>query len=67
MKKKNRLTRKSKKKRGSSRYFVLFILISIILTSIFLGTKTLIGKINWLEISKIEVKGNVNLDKDYLT
>ena len=58
--------RKIRKKRGSSRYFVIFIFISIILFSIFLGAKTLIGQINWLEISKIEVKGNVNLDKDYL-
>ncbi len=60
------MKKKRRKKRGSSRYFVLFILISITFFLIFFGTKNLIGKINWLEISKIEVKGNVNLDKDYI-
>ena len=55
-----------KKRRGSSRYFVLFIFLIILLFSGFIGIKRLIQSIGYFNIEKIEVVGNNILETDFL-
>ena len=54
------------KKRGSSRYFVFFIFITLVIFLVFWGVKSLIGNLSFFEIEEIEIVGNVNLETDFL-
>ena len=55
-----------KKRRGSSRYFVVFIFLIILLFGGFIGIKRLIQSIGYFNIEKIEVVGNNILETDFL-
>ncbi|MCK4694671.1 MAG: FtsQ-type POTRA domain-containing protein [Candidatus Cloacimonetes bacterium] len=55
-----------KKRRGSSRYFVVFIFLIILLFGGFIGIKRIIQSIGYFNIEKIEVVGNNILEPDFL-
>jgi len=55
-----------KKKRGSSRYFVLFIFLLLAIYFAFLGMKKIFMKMDFFNIEKIEISGNRILEEDFL-
>jgi cell division septal protein FtsQ len=55
-----------KKKRGTSRYYILFFLLCALIIAIFSTAKVALSKIAFFEIKKIDVKGAKNLDNIYL-
>lgn len=56
-----------KKKRGSSRYYILFIFLVVLLVSSTFGIKHLVRNLNFLQIKSIMVIGNKNLETEFLT
>lgn len=57
---------KTRKRRGSTRYFVLFIFIAIFLYLIWLGLTSVLKNIAYFKIDKIEIIGQKNLDQTFL-
>jgi hypothetical protein len=55
-----------KKKRGSSRYYVLFVLLGVLLVILFATAKKALQNFSYFEIKQIEVEGTKNLEKSYL-
>ncbi len=56
-----------RKKRGSSRYYIFFIFILMIIVSSFSGIKYLLQNIDFFQIKYVEVIGNKNLEKEFLS
>lgn len=55
-----------RKRRGNSRYFVLFLLIAFSMSILGFGIIQLMKNVPWFNVSKIEVKGNRFLDEKFL-
>ena len=55
-----------RKRRGSSRFFFLFIFIGGLIGLSFWGMKSILSKVEWFEIKKIEITGHKNLEAAYL-
>ena len=55
-----------RKKRGSSRFYLLYIFIVFLLAIGFLGVRALFQKLSYFDIRSISVSGNINLEKDFL-
>ncbi|MFO7895384.1 MAG: FtsQ-type POTRA domain-containing protein [Candidatus Cloacimonadales bacterium] len=56
-----------RKKRGSSRYYILFICIIFSLVAVGSGLKYLIKNLNILQIQSVTISGNRNLETEFLT
>jgi cell division protein FtsQ len=56
-----------RKRRGNSRFFILFLLIAFTLSALSYGLVQVMKKISWFDVSKIEVTGNRFLDNKFLT
>jgi cell division protein FtsQ len=56
-----------RKRSGSSRYFVYFILSVGVITGLFLGIRVLFTQLSWFKIDKILISGNENLETEFLT
>lgn len=56
-----------RKKRGSSRYYIFFMFILILLVSAFIGIKHLVQNVPFFSIKAVNIKGNVNLETEFLT
>jgi cell division protein FtsQ len=56
-----------RKKRGSSRYYILFIFILILVVSSFSGVKYLLQNVDFFQIKFVEVIGNKNLEREFLS
>ncbi len=57
----------SRKRTGSSRYFVIFLFAICLLIGIYLGIKNLMSRVNWFHIKDISIEGNENLEKQFLS
>jgi len=55
-----------RKRTGSSRYFVYFILSICIIATVFFGIRTLFTKLSFFQIDSILITGNKNLDTEFL-
>lgn len=55
-----------RKRTGSSRYFVYFILSISIIAAVFIGVRTLFTKLSWFNIESIKISGNENLETEFL-
>jgi len=56
-----------RKKRGSSRYYILFVFIVVLLVSSFVGIKYLVQNIDFFQIKDVQVQGNRNLETEFLS
>ena len=56
-----------RKKRGSSRYYILFIFFAIVLFSSACGIKYLVKNLDFFKIEKIIICGNKNLETEFLS
>ena len=56
-----------KKRRGSSRYFFIFLFFAIGIGSFVFGIRYLVMKLDFFKIKNIEITGNINLETDFLT
>ncbi|MDO9578868.1 MAG: FtsQ-type POTRA domain-containing protein [Candidatus Cloacimonadales bacterium] len=55
-----------RKRTGSSRYFVYFILSISLIAAVFIGIRTLFTKLSWFNIESIRITGNENLETEFL-
>jgi len=56
----------SKKRRGNSRYYLLFVSIAIAIFFSGKGLALLLNKVDIFKINRIEISGNVNLETEFL-
>ncbi len=61
------MSRRSRKKRGSSRYVILFLLATFLLSSIWYGITLFLKDLEYFNIKQIEIYGQKNLDKNFLS
>jgi cell division septal protein FtsQ len=57
----------TRKRTGSSRYFVYFILSISIIAALFFGIRTLFTKLSWFQIEEIQITGKKNLETEFLS
>lgn len=55
-----------KKRRGSSRFIFIFLLIILGLSLIYFGLKYFLSELDMFNLEHVAIKGNVNLEKQYL-
>ena len=55
-----------RKRRGNSRYVMLFIFLGVLLIALALTSYSFAKKMDFFNITKIEVVGNKNLDTEFL-
>jgi cell division protein FtsQ len=60
-------TELKRKRRGNSRYFILFLLIAIVISGLSFGLLQGMKKMPWFDIRKIEITGNRFLNDKFLT
>ncbi len=56
----------TRKRRGNSRYFVLFFVLMILLVSIFFIARSSLKKVDFFNIQTISIEGNNNLQTEFL-
>ncbi|MBC8385954.1 MAG: FtsQ-type POTRA domain-containing protein [Candidatus Cloacimonetes bacterium] len=55
-----------KRRRGSSRYYFIFVFLVCVLIGAIFGARSIIKKLSFFEIEKIVIKGNENLETAFL-
>ena len=56
----------TRKRRGNSRYFVLFFVLIVLLVSVFFITRSSLKKVDFFNIATISIEGNNNLQTEFL-
>lgn len=62
----NHRVRKQRKRRGNSRFILLFLGMVLLLITIITGFSHVIKHLSWFDIRRIVVSGNVNLEDTFL-
>ncbi len=55
-----------KKRSGSSRYFIFFLVLIVLIYGVYIGINSLFTKLDLFKVKSIKINGNENLETDFL-
>jgi len=55
-----------KKRSGSSRYFIFFLVLVVLIYGVYIGINSLFTKLDLFKVKSIKISGNENLETDFL-